>query len=79
MKWYTFDEILDGFIGKKGTPERDRFEARAKADVRVFGVMKMLHDKNRNARIKQSNSKTVKIPRFRITSIYRKAQPGHIT
>lgn len=26
MKFYTHDEIVDEFIGKKGTPKRDKYE-----------------------------------------------------
>lgn len=31
MKFYTIDEINDKHIGKKGTPERDAFEAEVEA------------------------------------------------
>ena len=75
MKTYTLEEVLDEFIGKKGTPERDRFDARAEADVRSWVLVKMLHDKNRKARIAKSKSKKVKISKC---SIYRRTKPGRV-
>jgi ribosome-binding protein aMBF1 (putative translation factor) len=33
MKFYTEEEILDEFIGKVGTAERDEFEAKVKKEV----------------------------------------------
>jgi DNA-binding XRE family transcriptional regulator len=31
MKLYTFDEVLDMQIGKKGTPERDKYDDKMEA------------------------------------------------
>ena len=75
MKTYTLEDVLDEFIGKKGTPERDRFDARAEADVRSWRLVKMLHDKNRKARIAKSKSKKVKISKC---SIYKRTKPGRV-
>lgn len=36
MKTYTLEEITDEFIGKKGTPERDEFDAEVKASVEAY-------------------------------------------
>jgi len=33
FKTYSLDEITDEFIGKKGTPERDKFEFELKMDL----------------------------------------------
>lgn len=33
MKTYTLDEVQDKLIGKKGTPERDRFEYELQMDL----------------------------------------------
>ncbi len=33
MKAYTLDEVQDKLIGKKGTPERDRFEYELQIDL----------------------------------------------
>jgi DNA-binding XRE family transcriptional regulator len=33
MKTYTLDEVQDRLIGKKGTPERDKFEYELKMDL----------------------------------------------
>ena len=37
-KFYTEDEILDEFIGKVGTTERDEFEAKLKKEVDDFFI-----------------------------------------
>lgn len=36
MKTYTLDEVTDRFIGKKGTPERDEFDAEVNAAVEAY-------------------------------------------
>ena len=36
---YTFDEIKDEFIGKKGTPKRDRYEYELKLEL-LGGMIK---------------------------------------
>jgi len=36
MKTYTLEEITDEFIGKKGTPERDEFDAEVRASVEAY-------------------------------------------
>jgi HTH-type transcriptional regulator / antitoxin HipB len=33
FKTYSLDEVTDEFIGKKGTPERDKFEFELKMDL----------------------------------------------
>lgn len=37
-KFYTEDEVLDEFIGKVGTPERDEFEAKLKKEVDEYFI-----------------------------------------
>ena len=37
-KFYTEDEMLDEFIGKVGTPERDEFEAKLKKEVDEYFI-----------------------------------------
>jgi len=39
LKMYTFDEIKDEFIGKKGTPKRDRYEYELKLEL-LGGMIK---------------------------------------
>ncbi len=34
MKIYSFDEVKDKFIGLPGTPERDTYEAKLKAELK---------------------------------------------
>ena len=36
--FYTEDEVLDEFIGKIGTPERDEFEAKLKKEVDEYFI-----------------------------------------
>lgn len=38
MKLYSFDEVLDEDLGKKGTPKRDTFEAEVEAEVRAYHI-----------------------------------------
>jgi DNA-binding XRE family transcriptional regulator len=33
MKTYSLDEMTDKFVGKKGTPERDKFENELRLDL----------------------------------------------
>jgi hypothetical protein len=33
MKTYTLEEVQDSLIGKKGTPERDKFEYELQMDL----------------------------------------------
>jgi len=33
MKTYSLDEITDKYVGKKGTPERDKFENELRLDL----------------------------------------------
>ena len=36
MKTYTEEEILNKHIGKKGTPKRETFDSKLKADVLAY-------------------------------------------
>ena len=36
MKFYTHEQILEEFIGKKGTQERDKFDAEVHAAVEAY-------------------------------------------
>lgn len=38
MKTYTLDELTDKYIGKKGTPKRDKFEADLKAEIQAYHI-----------------------------------------
>ena len=38
MKMYSFEEILDEDLGRKGTPGRDAFETAVEADVRAYHI-----------------------------------------
>lgn len=58
MKTYTHKEILDEFIGKKGTPEREHYDSKLKADVLAYRFKqltkkKQLTEKELNEKIKE--------------------------
>jgi ribosome-binding protein aMBF1 (putative translation factor) len=38
MKTYSLDEITDKFIGKKGTPKRDKFDQDLKEEIQAYHV-----------------------------------------
>lgn len=38
MKTYTLDEVKDDFIGKIGTPERDKFERDLKEELQAYHI-----------------------------------------
>ncbi len=42
MKTYTLEEITSEFIGKKGTPERDEFDAEVRESVRAYELGEVL-------------------------------------
>lgn len=42
MKIYTLEEIEDKHIGKIGTPERDDYEKRVKAEIEAYHVREAL-------------------------------------
>ena len=49
MKHYGHDEILDKYIGQKGTTERDQFDQAVKADVEAYRIGEAI----KSTRIKQ--------------------------
>ena len=42
MKIYTLEEIEDKHIGKIGTPERDDYEKRVKAEIKAYHAREAL-------------------------------------
>jgi DNA-binding XRE family transcriptional regulator len=38
MTFYTFDEVQDKIIGKKGTPERDAFERELEDELQAYHI-----------------------------------------
>ena len=42
MKIYTLEELEDKHIGKIGTPERDEYEKRVKAEIEAYHVREAL-------------------------------------
>lgn len=41
---YTFEEVLDETIGKKGTPEREAFDRQVEEDVRAWRIGQAVKD-----------------------------------
>ncbi len=50
MKIYTLDEVTDELIGKKGTPERDEFDAEVDLAVHTYQIGEAI----KNARLRQN-------------------------
>ena len=46
LKTYSLDEITDEFIGKKGTPEREKFEFDLKLDILGQMIKKTRKEQN---------------------------------
>lgn len=38
MKSYTLEELTDKYIGEKGAPKRDKFEADLKAELQAYHI-----------------------------------------
>lgn len=38
MRTYTLEELTDKYIGKKGTPKRDKFDADLKAELQAYHI-----------------------------------------
>lgn len=38
MRIYTLEELTDEFIGKKGTPERDKFDTELKEELQAYHI-----------------------------------------
>ena len=46
MKTYTLDEVTEKYIGKKGTPKRDRFEQELKMELLGEAIRKVRIERN---------------------------------
>ncbi|MFZ1378771.1 MAG: helix-turn-helix transcriptional regulator [Saprospiraceae bacterium] len=46
MKTYSLEELTDKYIGKKGTPKRDRFEQELRIDLLGHAVKKARLERN---------------------------------
>lgn len=53
MKIYTQEEILDEFVGKKGTLERDRFDAEVEASVEAYKMGEALRTERERQNLTQ--------------------------
>lgn len=71
MKIFTFDEIKDEFIGKIGTPKRDKFEFDLKLEV--LGYMIKAARKERNL-TQEELGKMVGVQKAQISKLERHAK-----
>ena len=53
MKVYSFEEILNEDLGKKGTPKRDAFDAAVEADVRAYHIGEAIRQARKDKNLTQ--------------------------
>lgn len=53
MKTYTLEEITSEFIGSKGTPERDEFDAEVKAAVEAYRMGEAIRGERERMKLTQ--------------------------
>lgn len=66
MKFYTEEEIEDKYIGEKGTPQRERFEA----DIRSFLIGQVIKQARQSKNLTQEElGKLIGVQRAQISRI----------
>lgn len=53
MKLYTLDQCIDQSIGKKGTPERDIFDAEVKAELEAYRIGEAIRETRKRQNMTQ--------------------------
>ena len=53
MKLYSHDEMLDSVIGVKGTPERDEFDSKLRAEIEVYQIGEAIKQTRRQQNLTQ--------------------------
>ena len=53
MKLYTLDQCIDQSIGKKGTPERDNFDAEVKAELEAYRIGEAIRETRKRQNMTQ--------------------------
>lgn len=67
---YSFDEILDEDLGKKGTPSRDAFEAAVEADVRAYHIGEAIRQARKEKNLTQEQlGKLMGVQRAQVSKI----------
>lgn len=53
MKLYTLDQCIDRCIGKKGTPERDNFDAEVKTELEAYRIGEAIRETRKRQNMTQ--------------------------
>lgn len=53
MKLYTLDQCIDRSIGKKGTPERDNFDAEVKTELEAYRIGEAIRETRKRQNMTQ--------------------------
>lgn len=53
MKLYTLDQCIDRSIGKKGTPERDQFDAEVRAEIEAYRIGEAIRETRKRQNLTQ--------------------------
>ena len=70
MKLYSFEEVLDEDLGKKGTPERDAFEAEAEVEIRAYHIGEAIRQARKEKNLTQEQlGKLMGVQRAQISKI----------
>ena len=70
MKMYSFEEILDEDLGRKGTPGRDAFETAVEADVRAYHIGEAIRQARKDKNLTQEQlGKLMGVQRAQVSKI----------
>jgi uncharacterized membrane protein len=53
MKTYSHEQILDEMVGKKGTPERERYDAEVEKGIKALRLGDVLREERRRQNLTQ--------------------------
>jgi ribosome-binding protein aMBF1 (putative translation factor) len=53
MELYSLDQCIDRSIGKKGTPERDKFDAEVKAELEAYRIGEAIRETRKRQKLTQ--------------------------
>lgn len=53
MDMYSFEEVLDEDLGKKGTPGRDAFETAVESDIRAYYIGEAIRQARKDMKMTQ--------------------------
>ena len=70
IKMYSFEEILDEDLGRKGTPGRDAFETAVEADVRAYHIGEAIRQARKDKNLTQEQlGKLMGVQRAQVSKI----------